>query len=346
MPFPRYLLPLLFVAVTAASGGAARAQAARGSAVGASALATERQKLAAELSRVNGEIDALKREKRGLRDDYRLRARMADAEALARRLTELDGLLGTKGPATAMAADAPWPAAPQVRPYDDRGDLEAKADILSDQARRLTLQADALDARVSGVRGRQELRRRANQLERDPFSPLEQAKRRIGTTTSVGGGIKDATSTGVGSIPRVGETPGPSSIPNMPSTPSMPSQPASGSGAGAQPGPVATPGNGFTATPTTATDQATRSTTIGAAAAPSASPLGGLPAGDNPGSLASQFRGILDATTLAEIRRLEVPGSSAGSLQAMERALSALRARAAALASDAAALRKKAKAGQ
>src|SRR5512142_763467 len=52
---------------------------------GRSALVSERQRLRGELERVNAEIDSLKRSSR-VQDDYRLRRRMADAEALARRL--------------------------------------------------------------------------------------------------------------------------------------------------------------------------------------------------------------------------------------------------------------------
>ena len=50
----------------------------------------ERERLRAELTRVQTEIDHLKAGGPGLRSDYVLRARLADAEALARRLTELD----------------------------------------------------------------------------------------------------------------------------------------------------------------------------------------------------------------------------------------------------------------
>jgi hypothetical protein len=64
---------------------------------------------------------------------------------------------------------------------------------------------------------------------------------------------------------------------------------------------------------------------------------------DAAGSVAAQFSGILDAATIAEIRHLEAPGSQAASIQAMERALTALRARAAQLDADARALRVRAK---
>jgi hypothetical protein len=59
--------------------------------------------------------------------------------------------------------------------------------------------------------------------------------------------------------------------------------------------------------------------------------------------VAAQFYGILDAATLAEIRRLEAPGSATASLQAMERALTAVRARAAQLDAEARTLRQRAK---
>jgi len=59
--------------------------------------------------------------------------------------------------------------------------------------------------------------------------------------------------------------------------------------------------------------------------------------------VAAQFSGILDAATIAEIRHLEAPGSQAATIQAMERAVAALRARATQLDADARALRLRAK---
>jgi hypothetical protein len=67
--------------------GSASAQTARrfaqGDAASRAALAAERQRVRADLERANAEIDALKRSGRGMREDYRLRERLADAEALA-----------------------------------------------------------------------------------------------------------------------------------------------------------------------------------------------------------------------------------------------------------------------
>jgi hypothetical protein len=72
-------------------------------------------------------------------------------------------------------------------------------------------------------------------------------------------------------------------------------------------------------------------------------PVGASATIDAPGSVAGQFRGVLDAATLAEIRRLEGVGSPGSNLQAMERALLALRERAALLKANAANLRARAK---
>jgi hypothetical protein len=152
------------------------------------AQVAERQRLRGELERVQNEIDLLKKGDRGLRSDYRLRARMADAEALARRLTELDALAktSTAGGPSAPSAGIAGPLVsqePTAAATDGPAELEAKADILADQSRRVKLQVVALKARIDQVRGRQELRRRAHQLDNDPFAPLEGSKRRMVTVT-------------------------------------------------------------------------------------------------------------------------------------------------------------------
>ncbi len=85
---------------------------------------------------------------------------MADAEALARRLIDIEARLGLRAPAV-----KPGPL-PVAAPTDGPSDLEAKADILADQSRRVRLEADALDRRVGELKGRQTLRRRAADLDR------------------------------------------------------------------------------------------------------------------------------------------------------------------------------------
>jgi hypothetical protein len=139
-------------------------------------LEAECTRLRVELARVNSEVAALKRGSRGVRGEYRLRDRMADAEALAQQLTraetELRGRTGRPAAAPAVPVPAPSPA-----PGDGPVELEAKADLLVDEARRLNDQAAALGRTASQLRGRQALRRRAADLERDPFASLDAPKR-------------------------------------------------------------------------------------------------------------------------------------------------------------------------
>src|SRR3954451_1632308 len=124
----------------------------------------ERERLRKDLSSVQAEIDRLKAAGPGLRNDYVLRARLADAEAIARRLTELDAQI--KARTDAPVGHVPVSLAPAVgsepvaSPPDGPTELEAKADILTDQARRTQAQAVALQTRIDQVRGRRELHRR------------------------------------------------------------------------------------------------------------------------------------------------------------------------------------------
>ena len=141
--------------------------------------------LRAQLDKVNAEIDALKRAGRGVRDDYRLRARLADAESLARRLIDIEARLGIRVDGAAKVGPPPTAA-----PTDGPADLDAKADILADQSRRIRAQADALGRRAADAKSRQELRRRAADLDRDPFAPMEGSKRRI--ASSAGGRVTPA----------------------------------------------------------------------------------------------------------------------------------------------------------
>jgi hypothetical protein len=199
------LLALAFAGGQAtASATAARAQT---SAAPSAELAVERAALQRQLVKVNTEIDALKRAG-GVRDDYRLRARLADAEALARRLIAIDAKLGIR----ADGGRGPGPA-PIAAPTDSAADLDAKADILVDQARRFRTQADALATRAQALKGRQELRRRAADLDRDPFAPMEGSKRRMAsgsTTTSSFGGQRSDSKDIIGQPgPAVASTPTP-----------------------------------------------------------------------------------------------------------------------------------------
>jgi len=262
-------------------------------------LTAERARLRAQLDRVNAEIDALKRSTRGVGDDYRLRARLADAEALARRLIDIEARLGLRAPA---ALPGPLPVAAST---DSPSDRQAKADILDDRARRVRQEADALDHRVVELKGRQDLRRRAADLDRDPFAPLEGSKRRVANI---------ATADGVGhaSVPAVSPT----------------------GNSGQTTTPVDRPGAGLTTTASTGTSAATPS-------------LGSTPptplTGPLPTALSLELRDLLDPATIADIRRLEGAKSQTGSVQALERAVAALRARADALDGQARAMRQSAR---
>ena len=266
--------------VTAPATGAARSEGA----------VAERQRLRGQLQRVQAEIDQLKKAGRGLRTDYQLRARMADAEALARRLTELDALVK---PAPHAGSDTGGPAGvfadrvvrePAAAPSDGPAELEAKADILADQSRRVKLQIGALKARFDQLRGRQELKRRAHQLDNDPFAPLEGSKRRMVTVS-----------------PTVPAAPGPQAgtTDHAPAVTSLPPPGAPLGGAAA----IKTPSS-----PTPATLSPTPT--------PTSSP-------------SVQLHDLLDPATLAQIRKVEQDGSSPSSdLDSIQLALSALTARA------------------
>jgi len=175
--------------------GAVAVAASPARAQSADTLQAERSRLRAQLDKVNAEIDALKRAGGGVRDDYRLRARLADAESLARRLMEIEARLGIRVDGTAKFQPPPTAA-----PTDGPSDLDAKADILADQARRVRAQADALGRRAADLKGRQELRRRAADLDRDPFAPMEGSKRRVAS----GAGTGTATVGGPNASPTVG----------------------------------------------------------------------------------------------------------------------------------------------
>jgi len=306
------LLALLLAAAPVAPRAWAAGPPAGPGAKDQAATLAERTKLQGQLDRVNAEIDDLKRRPLGIRDDYRLRSRMADAEALARRLNEIDARLGP-----AIRAAAPDVAPPEIRvsPSDDRAEREAKADILADQARRLSHEASVLEGRLTTLRARNELKQRSGRLDRDPFAPLEQVKSRVGVN-GVASGTATVTDTKTGTSR------------GMPPATATPGTGTNG----------ATDGAG--AAPTAGTPTGTTSAPAGAPllqpAAPVAAPLSQAAAGDSAGS---QLRGVLDPISLEEVRRLEAPGAGPADLQRMERALATLRGRAAQLAAASAALR-------
>jgi hypothetical protein len=324
------LLAALVVLPTVAHGQAARG--APSDASSRAALVAERQRVRGDLERANAEIDALKRSGRGLREDYRLRERLADAEALARRLTELDARLG--GAAAPAAHD--HGAEPRVSPADGPAELDAKADILADQAQRLAARGDQLLGRARDLRDRQTLRRRVGQMERDPFSPLEGSKRRAMTgTVAVSGPVAARPAPAGGDTKTLGPTATDMAAGGGPQTAVGTGAPhTTGEGAGAaftpaSPGASTAPPSASTATPAAPSGSAVSSPT----AAPTPTSASDV------GALSVQLRDLLDPTTLAEIQRLETTGGARTSSEALERAGAALKARAERLRQQAAALR-------
>ncbi len=299
MLHPRLRLSLCLLAVLVTAPAARRAMAAPAAAAPAADLGAERLRLRAELERVNAEIDALKQSGK---DGSRLRARMADAEALARRLVDLERRMGL------TAAPVPPRRLPTVSPTDGPADLDAKADILADQARRVRAAADALDRRVTQLKGRQELRRRAADLDRDPFAPLEGSKRR---TVSVAAGNEPA---------RASLTPAPSG--------SSAERPGVGL-TGAPQGSTSTGGIGPITIDTSPV------TSGGPLSTPSSSALNAVAA---PLVVSVELRDLLDPATLSDVGRIEA-GRAPGSLTTLQRAVAALRARAANLEGQARAMR-------
>ncbi len=279
---------------------------------GRAALLSERARLRAELDRLNAEIDRLKRST-GVSD--RLRDRLADAEGVARRLTQVEAQLGIR-------AEPPSVAKPLAEPTALRGDgptdLDAKADILADQSRRLTLQADAITVRAHALKTRQELRRRSADLDRDPFAAMEGSKRRMASAVNASGSASEARGGGGPSVL------GPSSSPPK----SSDATPTSGPGLGAVGAPSPMGGGTVGTTSQGAPHGASGPAPTSTSGATTGTFGGGTDAATSP--LTLQLRDVLDTATLAEIRRLESRGPS-GTAPALERAAAALRARAAEL---------------
>lgn len=138
----------------------------------------ECKRLGDELARVNAEIAELKHANRSVRNDYRLRERMADAEALAQKLGRAEARLhALERPTAAPPREIPLP--PQESPQDGSVELEAKADLFADQASKLARQADLMARSAEQLRARTALRRRAGAWDRDPFAGLEGSKRNL-----------------------------------------------------------------------------------------------------------------------------------------------------------------------
>ena len=285
-------------------------------------------RLSAELDRINAEVAELKRADRSVRTDYRLRERMADAEALAQKVTQAEARLrrqrGAEG-ALSPGRD-PLIAPPQALPQDGSVELEAKADLFADQAKKLVGQADLLTSAAEQLRSRKALHRRAGAWDRDPFAGLESSKRSLAASPSKTvstGDTRGPSSSGSGSTP----TAGPAIVGSSPGTP------------------VA----GGTAPPVLAVPAPSDSVTSATAPAPeSASSTKSSPTSTSQPAaldrLSVEQRLFLDPATVAELRQSLGSASSTADLDALDRAAGSLRARARALDEMARDLRAKSRA--
>lgn len=271
------------------------------------------ERLRAELARVNAEVAALKRGPRTLRNDYRLRERMADAEALAQKLTAAEAKLRTQTGGTAPTpVGAPVVASPQASPQDGSVELEAKADLLVDQARKLDAEADVLAKAAVQMRSRKALRRKAGSWERDPFAGLETSKRSLAAAA-----VRPTSATG--------DSGGRSTTLSPPST--------TGEIGGTPPPPSAVPVLG----PTSTSDSSTKTgaaASDGAAAAKA--PL--VPSGLADRQAVEQ-RLFLDPATAAELRQALGGAGATLNPDALDRGAAALRSKARVLDAQARALR-------
>lgn len=320
---------IFFLGVAAAACALPRAVSAQGGpapALSADRLAAECAWLRAELDRTNAEISALKRTSRGFRADYRLRQKMADAEALARRLTAAEVHLGRLRGAPPAAPQPPLPAnsagVVAAAPGDGPIELEAKADLLSDMARKVTAEADVLARTAGQIRVRQTLRRRAGDLDRDPFAGLDATRRNIAL------GVPRAQSVQTGGSQETATTTSTSGPP-----PQFSGDSATRSTAGAPAPTTATVGAvsipPLSTTATTTTHALPVAPSAGAPPPPTA-------------AITMRLRALIDPATLAEVQRIEPAGQPLASAHALERAAAALRAKAKAIEAQAAALRAKA----
>jgi hypothetical protein len=287
-------------------------------------------RLQEELGRVNAEIAQLKHSDRSVRDDYRLRDRMADAEALAQKLGRAESRLkALGGPAVADTRTIPLVPPPRESPQDGSVELEAKADLFADQASKLQKQADVLAHSADQLRAREALRRRAGAWDRDPFAGLESSKRNLAASA---GAAKGTT----GGPPLSSSSPSDSGTRGGSSTTGSTNGSATAS-TGSPPSyttPIMAPSGGGS----TSADSAKGVAGLGAAESPSSksSPIVPTVTLDRPG----EQRLFLDPAAAAELRQALAAGGGTDP-RALERAAATLRARARQLGEQAEALRRK-----
>lgn len=323
------ILPLAPASVLAQGSGPASTQS----------LASEYQRLRADLDRLNADVAALKSRGRSVRTDYFLRDKMAEAEALARKVTAAEARLrAVRGP---LPPETPAGAVqtPTATSQDGAVELEAKADLLSDQARHFRAEAEALARTAEQIRSRQALRRRAGAWDRDPLAGFEASKRVAvipsQTSHAVPSGDASGTSAATrGSVPST--TDGTPKAGGSSATGALtPAVPADSAGPSATVPALAIVAGGTTPGAGSAT----------AAATPSAShPLtaSGPLSADSATKAALQQRTLLDPATLAGIRNSLSQAGSLSDPDAVDAAAAVLRSHAQALDEHARRLRARA----
>ena len=324
------IIPLAPVSVFAQGSGSASTQT----------LTSEYQRLRADLDRLNAEVAALKSRGRSVRTDYLLRDKMAEAEAVARRVTAAEARLrAVRGPLPVAEPFAGTVQTPAATSQDGAVELEAKADLLSDQARRFRREAEALARTAEQIRARQALRRRAGAWDRDPLAGFEASKRvavipaQTSHSTVVSGGDSSGASAAARGPGTSSSDVAPKSSTSSPTTASTPAEPVAS---------VVAPPPSFAIVAGGSTPGAGPTTS---AAAPSAShPLtASAPLSTDSASKAGvQQRTLLDPATLAGIRNSLSQAGSLSDPDVVDAAAIALRNHAQALDDQARRLRARA----
>jgi hypothetical protein len=303
-------------------------------------LTSEYQRLRADLDRLNAEVAALKSRGRSVRTDYLLRDKMAEAEAVARRVTAAEARLrAVRGPLPVAETFAGTVQTPAATSQDGAVELEAKADLLSDQARRFRGEAETLARTAEQIRARQALRRRAGAWDRDPLAGFEASKRvavipaQTSHSTVVSGGDSSGASAAARGPGTSSSDVAPKSSTSSPTTASTPAEPVAS---------VVAPPPSFAIVAGGSTPGAGPTTS---AAAPSAShPLtASAPLSTDSASKAGvQQRTLLDPATLAGIRNSLSQAGSLSDPDVVDAAAIALRNHAQALDDQARRLRARA----
>ena len=323
--FSRWCGRLGLATVLALSVGSAPAFAGPDQSVASQQLHRDVESLRQQLGRVNSEVRALKQSPRSMSVDYRLRQKLADAEVLGRKLTEKEAHMRAFEPGSERAPSVG--PSPTAHSTDGPVELNAKADILLDQAQKLSMQADRIDARIERDSVRTTLRARTRRLEQDPFAALEGPKRSLVFSRSETKAIvKDGPAFGENSAPPPAP-PLPESRSDAPMAASPPSSPPTPSGAPTVGGSQESVGPSSVGSPTPAPVRPSDSSSAAGS-------------GGSSTSVSLSYRSFLDGRALAEIERLQAAGDPNARAKVMSATAASLRKQARDLEGRASTLRR------